>query len=215
MMDKLRIFRNPWERLSFHSPPSLPPSLPWASARRHTPITPPSTQRQRKGQAFGEDSGPGRLSNYHLVHVPLMFYVGGSLSVGSFQGGGYGRGQGRSGCLFPSALTEKLRSRMEALFSAAAAELKVAQSEHGGSSGFPVSMYPAVAQRPCWVTSATAVRKNKNIFLLQIILGAPNAIILILKTYLYIISAPYCTPVMVTLFLLSLERYCGKILRAE
>ena len=88
MMDKLRIFRNPWERLSFHSPPSLPPSLPWASARRHTPITPPSTQRQRKGQAFGEDSGPGRLSNYHLVHVPLMFYVGGSLSVGSFQGGG-------------------------------------------------------------------------------------------------------------------------------
>ena len=119
------------------------PSLPWASACRHTPITPPLNTAPEKRSGAGWGRRAWCLSNYQSVHVRLMFYVCGSLSamarlVCSFQGGVSGRGQDRSGCLFPSALTGKLRSWMEALFFGCSSRIKGRAERALGIHLFPL-----------------------------------------------------------------------------
>ena len=115
-----------------------------------------------------------------------------------------GRGQGRTGCLFPSALTENLCSRMEALFSAAAAESKVAQSKHIGdpvvshvfvhvssSGAAPLLGYQRHCSQPCQKDECF-IYIFRNIFISNNF-GCSKCYYFHLKTYLYIIAAPYCT----------------------
>ena len=187
-MDEMRIFLNSWERLSFHSTPLSPEPLLAVILPSHHP----STQHRRKGQALGEDGGLGVyrtisrfMCGWCFTFVALFLPWQGLCAPS--KGVSLGEVKIALGVCFHQPSQESSGPEWKPCFSAAAAELKVAQSELWGSICFPY-MYPAVAQRPCWVASATAVSNTKKmnaifiyleIFLIQIILGAQNAISLL------------------------------------